>query len=174
MREDLGQRRLIAEVLQARAEELMEMALAEIRRGTEPEMLSAGAILTGGAKGIGRDTALRFLAEGGRLAVIDQEPGDGDLASRLRDDAGESGRRLAYLQGDVTGNSVLVAKTVDDIAEGQVESLAIAFAVIVAAAATGLVVPAIAALLAVTVDAYGVRAGARLLRRIALRLPANI
>ena len=41
-------RRMIAEVLQARAEELLEMVLAEVRRGTEPEMLSAGAILTGG------------------------------------------------------------------------------------------------------------------------------
>jgi cell division protein FtsA len=43
------QRRLIAEVLQARTEELLEMALAEVRRGAEPELISAGAILTGGA-----------------------------------------------------------------------------------------------------------------------------
>ncbi len=43
------QRRAIAGVLQARAEELFEMALAEIRRGTEPELLSAGVVLTGGA-----------------------------------------------------------------------------------------------------------------------------
>jgi cell division protein FtsA len=43
------QRRLIASVLQARTEELLEMALSEIRRGAEPELISAGAILTGGA-----------------------------------------------------------------------------------------------------------------------------
>jgi cell division protein FtsA len=43
------QRRLIAEVLQARTEELLEMVLAEVRRGAEPELISAGAILTGGA-----------------------------------------------------------------------------------------------------------------------------
>jgi cell division protein FtsA len=42
-------RRLMAEVLQARTEELMEMVVAEIRRSTDPEMLSAGVVLTGGA-----------------------------------------------------------------------------------------------------------------------------
>jgi cell division protein FtsA len=42
-------RRFIAEVLQARAEEMLEMVLAEVRRGAEPEMLSAGVVLTGGA-----------------------------------------------------------------------------------------------------------------------------
>ena len=31
---------------------LLEMALAEVRRGTEPELLSAGAILTGGASAL--------------------------------------------------------------------------------------------------------------------------
>ena len=48
-----------------------------------------------------------------------------------------------------------------------------AFAVIVAAAAAGLIVPGIAAILAAGVDAHAVRAGVRLLRRIALRLPAR-
>jgi P-type Cu+ transporter len=48
---------------------------------------------------------------------------------------------------------------------------AIAFSLIVAAAATGLIIPAIAAFLAVAVDAYGVGVGARLLRRINLRVP---
>jgi len=42
-------RRLMAEVLQARCEELIELALAEIKRGAEPEMLSAGVVITGGA-----------------------------------------------------------------------------------------------------------------------------
>ena len=41
--------RLMAEVLQARSEELLELVLAEVRRGAEPEMLSAGIVLTGGA-----------------------------------------------------------------------------------------------------------------------------
>ena len=42
-------RRGIARVLQARTEELFELVLAEVRRGAQPEMLSAGAVLTGGA-----------------------------------------------------------------------------------------------------------------------------
>src|SRR3546814_3492624 len=46
-------------------------------------------ILTGGAKGIGRAAALRFLNEGGRLAVVDTEPEDGTFAAALRRDAGD-------------------------------------------------------------------------------------
>ena len=42
-------RRLIAEVLQARCEELLEMVRAEVRRGAQAEMLAAGTVLTGGA-----------------------------------------------------------------------------------------------------------------------------
>lgn len=45
-------RRLMAEVLQARTEEMLELVLAEIRRGADPEMLSAGAVITGGAAGL--------------------------------------------------------------------------------------------------------------------------
>lgn len=45
-------RRLMAQVLQARTEELFEMVLAEIRRGADPEMLSAGMVLSGGAAGL--------------------------------------------------------------------------------------------------------------------------
>ncbi len=45
-------RRLMAEVLQARAEELFELVLAEVRRGVQTEMLSAGVILTGGASSL--------------------------------------------------------------------------------------------------------------------------
>jgi cell division protein FtsA len=54
------QRRMIAEVLQARCEELLEMTQAEIRRGAELELLSAGAILTGGAASL---PGLDLLAE---------------------------------------------------------------------------------------------------------------
>ena len=45
-------RRQMAEVLQARAEELLELVRAEIRRGAQPEMLSAGVVLTGGASSL--------------------------------------------------------------------------------------------------------------------------
>lgn len=45
-------RRLMAEVLQARTEEMLELVLAEIRRGADPEVLSAGVVITGGAAGL--------------------------------------------------------------------------------------------------------------------------
>jgi cation transport ATPase len=48
-----------------------------------------------------------------------------------------------------------------------------AVAVVVAAAATGLIVPGVAALLTAGVDAYCLPTGARLLHRIALRLPTR-
>jgi len=53
-------RRLVAEVLQARTEELLEMCLAEIRRGADPGMLSAGVVLTGGASSL---NGIELLAE---------------------------------------------------------------------------------------------------------------
>jgi cell division protein FtsA len=45
-------RRLMAQVLQARTEELFELVLAEIKRGADPEMLSAGVVLSGGASAL--------------------------------------------------------------------------------------------------------------------------
>ncbi len=53
-------RRRLAEVLQARAEELFEMVNAEVRRGAEPELLSAGVVLTGGAASL---RGIELLAE---------------------------------------------------------------------------------------------------------------
>lgn len=53
-------RHFVAQVLQARTEEVLEMALAEIRRGADPDILSAGAILTGGAASL---DGIQFLAE---------------------------------------------------------------------------------------------------------------
>jgi cell division protein FtsA len=45
-------RRIVAQVLQARAEELLELVLAEIKRGSQAETLSAGVVLTGGASAL--------------------------------------------------------------------------------------------------------------------------
>ncbi|MBM4416612.1 MAG: cell division protein FtsA [Chloroflexi bacterium] len=53
-------RRLIAEVLQARTEELFEMVRAELRRGAQEELLSAGVVLTGGAASL---PGIELLAE---------------------------------------------------------------------------------------------------------------
>ena len=53
-------RRLMAEVLQARTEELFELVQAEVRRGAQPETLSAGVVLTGGAASV---AGIDLLAE---------------------------------------------------------------------------------------------------------------
>lgn len=53
-------RRLIAEVLQARTEELLEMVRAEMRRGSQEELLAAGVVLTGGAANL---PGIELLAE---------------------------------------------------------------------------------------------------------------
>lgn len=53
-------RRLIAEVLQARTEELFEMVQAEIRRAVDQDVLSAGIVLTGGAASL---PGIEMLAE---------------------------------------------------------------------------------------------------------------
>jgi len=59
-------------------------------------------IITGGAKGIGRATAIRFVAEGGRLAVIDKESEDSEFAESLRVEVADGANRLLYLSADVT------------------------------------------------------------------------
>ncbi len=64
-------------------------------------------ILTGGAKGIGRATALRFLAEGGALAVIDKEAADSDFAEALRRDARATANRLTYIQAEATDEAAV-------------------------------------------------------------------
>lgn len=69
------------------------------------------AILTGGAKGIGKATALRYLGEGGRLAVIDQEAPDSSFVATLRAEAGADAQRMAYFQANVT-DETQVARTV--------------------------------------------------------------
>jgi cell division protein FtsA len=53
-------RRLMAEVLQARVEELFELVLAEVNRGSDVEVLAAGVVLTGGASSL---TGIDMLAE---------------------------------------------------------------------------------------------------------------
>ena len=88
-------RRLMAEVLQARCEELFELALAEVKRGAEPEMLSAGIVITGGAAALpGLDAlaeeVLRLPARIGRpqhlagLSDILQDPSYATSVGLLR------------------------------------------------------------------------------------------
>ena len=52
------QRRRIAEIVQARAEEICEMALREVRRAVHDDILSAGLVLTGGTANLAGIAAL--------------------------------------------------------------------------------------------------------------------
>ena len=54
------QRRRIAEILQARVEEICEMAMQEVRRAVHDDILSAGLVLTGGTANL---TGIAALAE---------------------------------------------------------------------------------------------------------------
>jgi Cu+-exporting ATPase len=84
-------------------------------------------------------------------------------------------RAVALVGDDVrdAAAALFIARAARDSAWGAVAVAGAAFALIVAAAGAGLIVPGIAALLTVGVDAYCLPAGTRLMHRIALRLPAR-
>jgi NAD(P)-dependent dehydrogenase (short-subunit alcohol dehydrogenase family) len=71
------------------------------------------ALITGGASGIGRATALRYLRDGASVAVVDRDPAALDA---IRDEARADGRLLA-LRADVTEEAE-VERAVADAAEG--------------------------------------------------------
>ena len=80
------------------------------------------AIITGGARGIGRAIAEAFVAEGADVAIADQAPENraGELLSALR----KGGRRAIYVQTDVSSESEVKAMVERVIGElGPVEIL---------------------------------------------------
>lgn len=70
------------------------------------------AIITGGAKGIGRATVLRFLREGGKATVIELEGEQTEWAISLRKEAEAMGASLVYIVGNAADEKQ-VAKNVD-------------------------------------------------------------
>lgn len=123
----------------------------------------------------------RLRDAGGKVATIgypdddDAVLAEADVAVVLGAAGGSAGERaVALVTEDVrdAAAALWIAQAARDGSLRATRLAATAFAVIAAGAAAGLVVPGIAAVLAAAVDAYGVRAGARLLRRFALRLPA--
>jgi P-type E1-E2 ATPase len=119
---------------------------------------------------------------GGTVAALGR-PGEDDAALGAADAgivltaAGGSAteRAVALVSDDVrdAAAALWIAQAARDSAWRAVGVAAVAFALVVAAASAGLIVPGIAALLTAAVDTYCLPAGARLLRRIALRLPAR-
>jgi len=69
-------------------------------------------VVTGGAHGIGRASALRFASEGARVAVIDVRDADGEAVAAECGRAGGAGR---YYRCDVT-NPAAVAEVVPRVA----------------------------------------------------------
>jgi Cu+-exporting ATPase len=130
-----------------------------------------------------RGQEVRSLRDtGGSIAVLGH-PGQDDPALAAADAGimlGAAGgaaaeRAVALVSDDLrdAAAALWIARAARESAWRAMGVSAIAFALIVAAAGAGLIVPGVAALLSAGVDAYCLPAGSRLLRRIALRLPAR-
>lgn len=65
------------------------------------------ALITGGAKGIGRATVIRFIREGGQAAVIDLEAPDGEWVTSLRTELAGRQDALFYVSADGTDEAAV-------------------------------------------------------------------
>lgn len=66
------------------------------------------ALVTGGANGIGRATALRLMREGAKVVVLDKEPQDSQNVQSLRAE-GNASAGFVYCQADVTDDAQISA-----------------------------------------------------------------
>jgi Cu+-exporting ATPase len=130
-----------------------------------------------------RGQEVRSLREaGGRVAVIgypDEDSaalGAADVAIALGAAGSSAGENtIALVSEDLrdAAAGLWIARAARARALGSIRIALIAFAAVAAAAVSGLVQPGLAAVVALLIDTQGIHAGARLLRRIALRLPAG-
>jgi len=82
------------------------------------------AIVTGGAKGIGRETVLRLIGEGAQVTVFDLEPPDSEWVASLVAAVGGNGARLRYERVDVTDDHAVTAAVERTIAaSGKIDVL---------------------------------------------------
>lgn len=130
-----------------------------------------------------RGQQVRALRETGGTAAVIGRPFDDDAALAAADAgivlAGAGGsaadKAVALVSDDVrdAAAALWIARAARDSGLRGATTAAVVFGLVVAAAMTGLIAPGIAAAFAASVDAYCLTLGARLLRRIALRLPAR-
>jgi len=130
-----------------------------------------------------RGQQVRSLRETGGTAAVIGRPADDDAALSAADAgivlAGAGGsaadKAVALVSDDVrdAAAALWIARAAHDASLRGTATASIAFSLVVAAALTGLLAPGIAAVIAAGVDTYCLTLGARLLRRIALRLPAR-
>jgi Cu+-exporting ATPase len=130
-----------------------------------------------------RGQEVRSLRDAGSTVAALGRPGVDDAALAAADAgvvlgaAGGSAteRAVALVSDDVrdAAAALWIARAARDSALRAVFAAGGAFGLVVVAAAAGLMVPGIAALLTLAVDAYCLPAGARLMHRIALRLPSR-
>ncbi len=64
------------------------------------------ALITGGSNGIGRATVELFSSEGAQIAFIDI---DADRGRRLERDLAQAGRKVLFIEGDVSSPEVVLA-----------------------------------------------------------------
>jgi P-type E1-E2 ATPase len=130
-----------------------------------------------------RAVEVRSLREGGGLIAVIGYPADdaaalaaADVPIALDAAGGASGdNAIAILGEDLrdAAGALWIARASRAAAFGAQRLSVLVFIGVVAAAASGLLRPGVAALAALLVDAHGIRAGARLLRRVGRRLPAG-
>jgi P-type E1-E2 ATPase len=130
-----------------------------------------------------RGQEVRSLREAGSKVAVIGHPADdnpalsaADVGVALGAAGGPSGDRAVALVGEDVRDAAAalwIARAARQGASTSVRIALTAFAAICALAISGLLEPAMAALLALAIDAHCIHAGARLLRRIALRLPSG-
>ncbi|HKU42038.1 MAG TPA: HAD-IC family P-type ATPase, partial [Polyangiales bacterium] len=130
-----------------------------------------------------RGLEVRSLREGGhKIAVIGYPADDNpalsaaDVGVALGAAGGPAGDRAIALVGEDVRDAAAalwIARAARVAAVNWLRIACLAFVCVGAAAVSGILEPAFAAVLAATLDGQCIHAGARLLRRIALRLPAG-
>ena len=87
------------------------------------------AIITGAASGIGRETALRFVSEGAKVALADRNRGGGEETQRLVEKAGGESHFIAVDVSKADQVQEMVERTVDRF--GRLDVLVNAAAVLI-------------------------------------------